>query len=294
MHFALVDVKYSSPRLCTRSGGDTVSVSHDQRYVPLSSHGLVQLLCALGTALILSAAAHAQTATPKSQSATPTKPVQSAKPFRAYGGAVGSVTGSFIPEPKNKTIEIGDQTLIAPYPGFGGVGGGGGILLGVGWRALSLDVGVAWSVDQGEGRIDGQTYTISQTTRHIPLTLRAEIPDLKVRPSAFVGVDWVSPSDAELEQPTLLTFVPPITGTYSEDYTALRFGIGLEIMVNPRLRIPFRVTGIYAPMDRDTIDDLVVQDQAVPNGPTTGIRYRSTWNWQAQVSLGIIYDFALF
>jgi hypothetical protein len=51
---------------------------------------------------------------------------QSDKEFRAYGGVLGSVSGSFIPEPKNKTIEIGGQTLIAPYPGFGGVGGGGG------------------------------------------------------------------------------------------------------------------------------------------------------------------------
>ena len=271
-----------------------MSTSHARRYVPRSLHASILLSCALSATLIFSSAAHAQTTPLKPQPLTSTESSQSAKPFRAYGGAIGSVTGSFIPEPKNKTIEIGGQTLIAPYPGFGGVGGGGGILLGVGWRALSLDVGIAWSVDQGEGRIDGQTYTISQTTRHIPLTLRAEIPDLAVRPSAFVGVDWVSPSDAELEQPTLLTFVPPITGTYSEDYTALRFGIGLEIMVSSRLRIPFRLTGIYAPIDRDTIDDLVVQDQAVPNGPTTGIRYRSTWNWQAQVSLGVIYDFALF
>ena len=86
----------------------------------------------------------------------------------------------------------------------------------------------------------------------------------------------------------------PQLARVSESYTAWRFGLGLEIMVNPRLRIPFRLIGIYAPIERDTIDDLVVQDQDMPNGPTTGIRYRSTWQWQAQVSLGVIYDFKLF
>lgn len=281
-------------------GGDLVSV---QYYVPLSSRLSVKLFSIIisSVAFVCSASARAQSEKPDAQkrasaqssaSSTPDSS-QSDKQFRAYGGILGSVSGSFIPEPKNKTIEIGGDSFLAPYPGFGGVGGGGGALIGVGWKALSLDVGLAWSVDQGEGRIDGQTYTISQTTRHIPLTLRAEIPDLKVRPSVFAGVDWVSPSDAELEQPTLLVSNPPITGVYSEDYTAWRFGLGLEIMVNPRLRIPFRLIGIYAPMDRSTIDDLVVQETN-ESGAITGIRYRSTWHWQAQVSLGVIYDFSLF
>jgi hypothetical protein len=46
-------------------------------------------------------------------------------------------------------------------------------------------------------------------------------------------------------------------------------------------------------MDRSTIDDLAVQETN-ESGATTGIRYRSAWHWQAQVSLGVIYDFTLF
>ena len=249
----------------------------------------------MSMSLLLVIPAHSQITDPNSKAKDrPVIKSTKEKAFRAYGGALGSVSGTFILEPKNKTIEMGGQTYSSAYPGFGGVGGGGGMLIGVGWKALSLDVGLAWSIDEGDGRINGQTFTISQTTRHIPLTLRAEIPDLNVRPSAFIGVDWVSPSNVELTQPATLSSDPPITGTYSESYTALRFGIGLEMMVTPRLRIPFRLIGIYTPADRDTIDDLVVQEQAGPNGPTTGIRYRSNWHWQAQVSLGVIYDFALF
>ena len=49
----------------------------------------------------------------------------SSKEFRAYFG-VWFVNGSFITEPKSKTLPNNGQLLILPYPGFGGVGGGGG------------------------------------------------------------------------------------------------------------------------------------------------------------------------
>ena len=214
------------------------------------------------------------------------------KAFRAYVGFAGIVNGSLISEPKNKTVELNGAQYIAPYPGFGGVGGGGGLALGLGWKAINLEVGVEWTSDQGEGRIDGFTYTLSQTTRHIPITLRFEVPDLKVRPSIFGGLDWVSPSDAQLKQPPGYTLVPPLTGAASEDYTAWRFGFGFDIMLNKQMRIPIRIAASYTPLDRETIDDLVVKEMS--NGVVSGIQYRSTWQWQPQISLGFSYDFAHF
>lgn len=225
------------------------------------------------------------------------EPTQASKklktPFHAYATVFGLVAGSMISEPKNKTIELNGATLIAPYPGFGGVGGGGGLSVGLNWEAISLEVGLEWSADEGEGRIDGFTYTLSQTTRHIPLTLRFEVPGLKVRPSLFGGVDWVSPSGAELTQPEGYALVPPITGVASESYTAWRFGLGFDILLNNRMRIPLRITANYTPMERNTIDDLVVKEEGV-GGAVVGIRYRSTWHWQPHVSFGFRYDFALF
>ena len=60
-----------------------------------------------------------------------------------------------------------------------------GLNLGIAWKALSLDVGLDWSMDQGEGRINGQGFTLSRTTRHIPLTLRAEIPNCRLDPRSL-------------------------------------------------------------------------------------------------------------
>ena len=53
-----------------------------------------------------------------------------AKPFRSYVTVAGIVNGSLIAEPKNKTLELDGKQYIAPYPGFGGVGGGGGLARG--------------------------------------------------------------------------------------------------------------------------------------------------------------------
>ena len=212
---------------------------------------------------------------------------------RAYIGAHGFVNGSFISEPKSKTLNINNLTYQLPYPGFGGVGGGGGGVLGVAWKALSLDIGFDWSVDSAEGRIDGFTYTMSQTTQHIPLTIRAEVPNLTVRPSLLLGVDWVSTSKTSLEKPSGFVVNPPLLEPNKESYTAWRFGFGFDFMLSDRLRLPLRILAIYAPIDRSDLSEYIIVESG-PSGVTTGFKYRSQWEWQPQITLGLSYDFQVF
>ena len=253
----------------------------------LSTHCL--LSCVVITLLFASLAQAEVTNTAKNTDEAKSEQAESIKPFKAYFTANGFVNGSFISEPKSKTLSRNGQILILPYPGFGGVGGGGGFNIGIAWKALSLDVGLDWSIDSAEGRIDGQTFTLSQTTRHIPVTLRAEIPNLMVRPSLLVGFDWVSSSEAKLEQPVGFAFTPPLLDPASQDYTAWIFGFGFDFMLNEQLRIPLRILAVYAPLDRTDLSERIEFE-----ADGSGFRFNSQWEWQPRVSLGLRYDFTSF
>ena len=240
------------------------------------------------TLIVLSIVCEVQAET-KSEANTQTlEPAsQSTKEYRAYFTANGFVNGSFITEPKSKTLPNNGQLLVLPYPGFGGVGGGGGLNIGIAWKALSLDIGLDWSVDQGEGRINGQTFSLSQTTRHIPLTMRVEIPNWAVRPSLIGGIDWVSSTDTKLETPIGFISSPALLDPESQDYTAWIFGFGLDFMLNDTLRIPFRILAVYAPLDRSDLSERIELE-------SNGFRFNSQWEWQPRISLGLSYDFKSF
>ena len=213
-------------------------------------------------------------------------------PFKAYVSGHGFVNGSFISEPSNKTLSSdGGITQVLPYPGFGGVGGGGGIALGVNWKALSVDLGFDYSSDQAEGRINGQTLTMSQTTHHIPLTVRVSVPQAKwVKPSLFGGINWVSRSGSKMDAPP---FTPPLLSPQDDSYTAWRFGLGFDIYLTDAWSIPFRILANYAPIDGDSLDERVELVRNESNA-LTGIRYTGQWEWQPQITLGLTYDFAHF
>lgn len=210
----------------------------------------------------------------------------SAKPLQLYVSAHGFVNGSFISEPSDKTVSEYPGYLI-PYPGFGGVGGGGGAEFGVNWKALSLDLGFDYSADQAEGRLNGQALTLSQTTYHLPLTIRLSLPQAKlVRPSLFGGIDWVTAADTQLDA----KYFSGIEAAESESYTGWRFGFGFEVFLSNTLSIPFRVQAVYAPMNNENLDDRV-EIVALNGGTLTSYKIKSKWEWQPQVSLGFTYYF---
>ena len=204
--------------------------------------------------------------------------------IKIYGGAGGFVNGSFLLKAKSDFYNGSYTAESVPSPTWGGVGGGGGAHLGIRWKALSLDIGYEGSIDQAEGKINGLTYAIEQTTNHMPLTLRLELPSTTVRPSIFGGLDWVSISRSSTKRPTS-GFIYQVDTIY-DDYTAWRFGLGIEIIVDEHLRIPLRFLANYAPTERENLDDVLELDLT-----NMQIRYKSEWVWQPQISLSVVYDF---
>jgi len=206
--------------------------------------------------------------------------------LRVALGLSGGVNGSFLQKPQDELYYVSENSgADYVYPGFGGVGGLVALQLDLGWRFITLSTGYTQSFDQADGKADGGTLTISQTTTHIPLTLRFELPLELVRPSLFGGLDWVSPSDSSVEYTRPLS---PYQGIRSESYRAWTFGFGLDFMVSELIRIPLRFYGVLNPTPRDSLNDSIAL-QVIGN-QITNAELRGEWDWQAGVTVGFSYD----
>ena len=205
--------------------------------------------------------------------------------FTVYGQG----TGSFISKPDDKALTFNNTTYSNfVYPGFAGVSGGGGGHFTVGWKALNLDLGYLYTQEEGKGNINGQTYTISQSASHIPLTLRLALPSTAVSPCLFGGPEWVIPNEGELKKPSYFQLIPSWVGVHNETYMAWHFGFGFDFIINEHFALPLRFKGVYAPAQRDTLNDFFT-----PSNDLTqpGLLVNSHWQWQAMISLGLTYRF---
>ena len=102
----------------------------------------------------------------------------------------------------------------------------------------------------------------------------------------FGGVNWVSTTGVELDAPSIGGLQTPD----EESYTAWRFGIGFEVFIDDSFSIPFRLQAIYAPLNGDNLDDRV-EIGALSGNTLASFKYKSKWEWQPQVSLGLTYHF---
>ncbi len=253
---------------------------------------------ALAAALFTAGPAAAQFAEPAPTPAAPAKPeplFQAPEPETQWElgvGFLGQVGGSFSSDlnTKDEITEINGRPVQILYPGFAGVGGGGGLSLAASWRGiLALELDVIYARDNGKGDIDGQEISLAQWALHLPVLFRLQLPAGMVRPFLMVGPDFVIPGDVEAES----DFVAPvITGT-ADPYVALAFGLGFEFLLpveNADLRIPFTLRGTYNPGLGDTIDDRADIDCV---GNACAVAIKSEWQWQAAVTLGLAYYFHL-
>jgi|GEM_PF-3442802 len=248
-------------------------------------------LCAL-LALALPAAPRPASAQSAASPGAPERaplsaPLSALHELRVAVGAAVAVQGSFISKPKSEYYQQPGILWDVPYSGYGGVGGAGAASVEVAWRALGLSVGYTHSVDAAEGKINGQALSLSQTTHHVPLTLRAELPTALVRPSLFGGVDWVSVSGTALQ-------APPGTGysdARADSYRAWIFGLGFDALLGPRLRLPVRLYGVFNPAPRDTLNDVIEPQLSLSESGGLGFfRLKSEWVWQAGISVGVSFD----
>ncbi len=205
--------------------------------------------------------------------------------LRVSVGAAGAVQGSFITQPKSELYKVGGAYADVPYSGYGGVGGAAALSVEGAWRFIGLSVGYTHSLDSADGKIDGRALTLSQTTHHIPLTLRVELPSALVRPSLFGGVDWVSVSSPELKQDAVFDVI--YSGASASSYRAWIFGLGFDVMLTSALRLPIRLYGIFNPTTRDSLNDALI---ASPQTNPYPFALRSEWIWQAGISVGVSFD----
>ena len=163
----------------------------------------------------------------------------------------GMVTGSFLSELDDQQ-KVRDGNRLTLYPGFGGVGGGGGLNFEAMWRGIvGVQVGFAYSVDSVSGDlVQGArevTANITQSAIHIPFVLKVAAPIEVVRPFGFVGGEYVVPGEPEVSQSG-----GTVAGVAAkaDPYLALAFGAGMEFMLpipEVDLRIPLTLRGRLQP-----------------------------------------------
>jgi hypothetical protein len=213
-------------------------------------------------------------------------------------GALGALGGNFLDKPddthpKYQGVSIGLET----YPGFGGMSGGGGLMLeGRFIGLLGLEVDVLRSSDHGHGdlTINGTkfTMTIGQSATHVPVLAKLVAPLPVVRPMVFVGPEFVFPSSAEGKVDPVVVGFPQITAK-ADSYTMVSFGLGMEFVLpvpSIDLRIPFTLRGGYNPSAGDTLDDRATHT-ITPAGANVvridKIEYKSEWRYQTYATLGV-------
>jgi hypothetical protein len=109
-----------------------------------------------------------------------------------------------------------------------------------------------------------------------------------VSPSLFGGPEWVFPGEGTLKKPSFLTLIPAWVGIQNQSYMAWHFGFGFDFVIDDHFAIPLRFKGVYAPEQRDTLNDFFTPSSDLSQ---PGLLVNSTWEWQAMISLGLTYRF---
>jgi hypothetical protein len=232
-----------------------------------------------------------------------------AKKLELGVGVLGFVNGSFLTKLSegNKLTGINDETgngklYAIPYPGFLGVGGGGGITANVMYKgAIGLQLDVLYSVERSEGQVNVQTdeggtipfdIELSQGAFHIPLLVKAAIPLRSVRPHLLVGPEFVIPVDSAT------TLSPAVKdakyGAFADSYVALGVGFGFDFLIpgEEDLRIPLQIRGAINFEDSDNITDRVRGLSAV-GAPLPYESLSTAWQYQAFIMLGFTWNQAI-
>ena len=201
--------------------------------------------------------------------------------------AHGQVGGSFLSEPDDKAVTQGSPFEYS-YPGFAGVGGGGGVGLHLAWRGmLGVVTELSYTKDSGRGAIGGADITLTQWALHVPLMVRAAVPSEHFRLFAQVGPEFVLPQSpsAEYDEAIVVTDV----NAAADSYINIAFGLGCEFMLPVEevdLRIPFTLRGSINPSTPAAARDRI-RDAELPQR----MSLVSEWEYQAAVSIGLAWYF---
>ncbi len=216
---------------------------------------------------------------------------------------MGMVNGSFLDEPSEADKMTDGVSGPLLYPGFGGVGGGGGLLVNAMWRGIvGLETGAYFALEQGAGTLNiGGTlevdYTLGQNAWHVPLLLKVAAPLEVMRPFGYFGVEWAFVSGVAVqERDPDNAAAAALVDAEADDYWLLAFGAGFEFVIpaGVDLRIPLTFRGAWNPSTGDKAEDRmsrVPENCGNASQPCTQFIYNTEWQYQAAVSLGLAYYF---
>lgn len=231
--------------------------------------------------------------------------VASARPHKVEIGigAAGLMNGTFmgtVPDDQKHLDYQGTEVGGLTYPGFWGLGGGGGVQLNAMYKgAIGMELDLLYSHDSGTGKItvDSETgseefhLTLSQGAFHIPLLVKAAIPLKSVRPFLLVGPEFVLPGDPEAEKDS--DGVATKYSAWADPYINLQAGFGFEFIlpvsgVDLRIPLSFRYSGNFG--TGDGLKGRMEIDSAhnTPEGTQLdALSYSSEWQHQAFITLGV-------
>jgi hypothetical protein len=219
------------------------------------------------------------------------------QPLFSYGaGVLGFIGANFLDKPSNRMVTLSDgREAEAPdvyYPGYGGVSAGGGLMLEgrvLGFIGMELDLFRSSDRGHGDATINGykSTIDVGQSSWHLPLLFKATVPMPVVRPSIFVGPEFVFPGDAAADVAHPIPGYPQVTASASS-YTMVTAGLGFEFKLPiPKvdIRIPLQLRGSYHSVP-DRLGDRA-DFTLDPSLHVTKMNIHTEWKWQTQAVLGV-------
>jgi hypothetical protein len=202
------------------------------------------------------------------------------KNWMVGGGLFGIVGGNFQQKPTRGTLDPDVN------PGFGGVTGGGGLMLDARFfKLIGLEVDFIRSSDHGTGdvTVNGFTthVTIGQAAWHIPILAKVSFDMPVAVPMVFIGPEIVAPSKSSVS--TDPSYAAAGFAQTVDTYVMLAFGGGVEFKLPVPVvdvRIPLTIRGGWNPGVSSHFSDRTPQYVLPP------VTYKSDWQFSVNGTLG--------
>ena len=217
-------------------------------------------------------------------------------------GFTGGAGASILDKPGEQNVRGAD--LRPHYPGFAGIATALGPMIEFrfyGYVGIELDILIAsdsGSADLtvnnfGTGVSNSFEVDIGHSAVRVPLLLKVFAPGKVATPSLFIGPEFVVVSDeADFEAGSAHELSPVQYGAFTESYTMLAFGMGLEFNLPVKaadLRVPFSIRGGFNPSVGGTREE---RTRHTPDaGVVTGESFSTAFKFQIGAQLGMAVHF---
>ena len=212
-------------------------------------------------------------------------------------GLTGGLGAAILGKPKDQTLN--GENVDPAYPGFAGLMGVIGAQLELrilGYVGIEMDL--LYASEHGSTEISVTDLNTMQTTAfnisighgafHLPLLLKAAIPGETATPFFFIGPEFVIPEEDASAEIEGTNDTEVVYGAYTEDYTMVAFGLGVEINLPTKgvdMRIPLSIRAGYNP-------GVGSRNEMTRGGPPfANEEFSTAWEWTIRAQLGTSVNF---